>query len=567
MKDHMTARCAMIVFAASLAGPALAERGSDGQLNLLYWQPVTTMNPYISSAIKDVDAASVVLEPLARYDETGAIVPTLAADIPTLENGGVAADLRSITWTLKPGLTWSDGSPVTSEDLVFTHAYCTDPGFGCAQAAAFEGIEKIEAVDPLTVKVMFSAPKPFPYGAFVGAQSPVLQKAQFAQCLGDRAPTCTGQNVAPIGTGPFRVTEFRVNDVAVLEANPAYRDPALPAFGKLVIKGGGDPAAAARAILVTSEMDFAWNLQVQPDVLAGMLENSTGELLVSFGPSVEYIFLNQTNPDPALGDKRSTVEGGPHPFLTDPAVHWALSMALDRTLISELGYGEAGRPVCNVVAAPPAYVSTANDACLTQDVEGANRLLDEAGWVKGPDGIREKDGVRLVIDYLTSTNPVRQDTQAIVKQMWAAIGVETNLRNVDAGVFFGGDGNPDGAWRFASDVHMYMDNFTGTDPERYLAGRICSQIPSAATNWNGANIPRLCNPAYDALVDKLAMTGPMDERAAIVKELNDMLVASGAIMPLVNRADVSGKSKSLDGVRMNSWDSQLWNIAEWSRAK
>ena len=550
------------------AGAAMAERGADGALNLLYWQPLGLLNPYLSNTFKDLHGASVVLEPLARYDESGAIVPTLVVDVPTVENGGVAADLTSITWKLRPDILWSDGSPFTSADVAFTYEYCQAPSSGCAQAANFAGIKEVAAVDPQTVKITFSEAKPFPYSAFVGAFTPILQKAQFANCVGEKAASCTDQNFKPIGTGPFRVTDFVPNDVAVFEANPNYRDASKPAFGSLVIKGGGDAAAAARAVFQTGEVDFAWNLQVPPDVLQSLAAGGAGVVETAFGSAVEFLTLNLANIDPALGDKRSSLEAGPHPFNGDPAVRRALSLAIDRQALAEVNYGATGTATCNIAAAPEVYASTNTAWCLKPDVAEANRLLDEAGWVRGADGIRAKDGVRLSVNYATTVNPVRQDLQAMIKAMWAEIGVDTALRAIDAGAFFSNAaGNPDSVFSFYFDVVMYYDSFTGIDPEAFMATRICDQSPSLANNWTGNNISRYCDPEYDALVKKLAATAPLAERGEIVRQQNDLLIDRGGIIPLVHRASVSGRAVTLEGVRLNAWDSELWNIADWSRAK
>ena len=140
---------------ALCASAALAERGSDGQLNILYWQAVSIMNPFLSSGTKDIEAASLVLEPLARFDEKGELVPYLAQEIPTLENGGISEDLKTITWKLKDGLVWSDGTPVTAEDAIFTWQYCTHPEGGCAQSPNFGDVTNVEAVDPQTIKITF----------------------------------------------------------------------------------------------------------------------------------------------------------------------------------------------------------------------------------------------------------------------------------------------------------------------------------------------------------------------------------------------------------------------------
>jgi peptide/nickel transport system substrate-binding protein len=544
-------------------------RGTCGTVTLLYWQAASMMNSYLSGGTKDIHAASVVLESLARYDETGVLIPWLAEEIPTVENGGISEDLTTITWKLKPGLLWADGTPVTAADAVFSAEYCLHPDMGCNALSNFQDVESVEALDDLTVKITFSVSKPFPYGPLVSSTSPIIQKAQFENCTGAAAQECTEQNFYPIGTGPYKVKEFKANDVIVYEVNENYRDPNKPCFSEVIFKGGGDAASAARAVLETGEADYAWNLQVEPQILSAMETAGNGKVIASFGTGVERLMVNFTNPDPALGDNRSkwTEDSQfPHPFLTDINVRKALSMAIDRNTIASQLYGFAGKATCNVLPAPTIYASTANDGCITQDIAGANALLDEAGWLPGADGIRQKDGVRLSILYQTSTNSVRQSTQALIKQWWSMIGVETELRNIDSAVFFGGDpASPDTYGKFFADIQMYTNDFDGTDPERYMGNWVKGEISDESNQWLGNNIPRWTNPDYDALVAEMAQTADFDERIRIAKAQNDLLMQDYVMIPLVHRGDVSAHANSLLGVRMNSWDSELWNIADWSR--
>jgi len=554
--------------AFTLAPAAMAERGADGDVKIIYWQAPSILNPYLSGGTKDIESSSIVIEPLGRYTETGALVPYLAQEIPTVANGGVSADLTAITWRLKEGLLWSDGSPVTSADVKFTADYCMHPEGGCAQLAKFEGVTSIDTPDALTVTVNFSSPKPNPYGPFMGGQTPIIQKAQFENCMGAKAPGCTEANFNPIGTGPFVVTDFRPNDVIQMAANPNYRDPAKPAFATLTFKGGGDATGAGRSVLETGEFDYAWNLQLAPDVIANMEKAGKGVAIAGFGPLVERLEMNMTDPSSSLdADTRSTRKA-PHPFLSDINVRKALSMAIDRPLLVEVGYGKAGRVSCDLVPAPDLYAAN-NDYCMKQDIAGANALLDSAGWAKGGDGIRAKDGVRLSVLYQTSTNAVRQDFQALIKQWWGEIGVETELRNLNASVFFGGDpGSPDTFQKFYADVEMYANTFDGTDPQAYLAAYRCGNEPKPESQWQGENINRFCDPAYDAMLDELAQTGDLAKRGEIAIKLNNMLTKdSYTIVPLVHRGRVSAHAKSLGGVVLNTWDSELWNVADWHRIK
>ncbi|WP_299280330.1 peptide ABC transporter substrate-binding protein [uncultured Tateyamaria sp.] len=557
------------VASIGLAPAAFAERGADGQVSIIYWQAPSILNPYLSGGTKDIESASLVLEPLARYNETGVMVPFLAEEIPTVANGGVSEDLTSITWKIAEGMAWSDGTPVTSADVKFTADYCMHPEGGCAQAAFFDGVENVEAVDDLTVKVTFNQPKPNPYGPFVGGQSPIIQAAQFADCLGAKAPECTEANFNPIGTGPFVVDDFRPNDVIQFSANDNYRDPAKPAFASVTFKGGGDAAAAGRSVLETGEFDYAWNLQLAPDVIARMEAAGKGTAIAGFGPLVERIEMNMTDPSPDLPEGERSTVAHPHPILSDIRVREALSKAIDRALLVEVGYGQAGKVTCDLVPAPDMFAG-GDQHCYEQDIEGAKALLDEAGWTDTDgDGIRDKDGMKLELLYQTSTNAVRQDFQALIKQWWSEIGVETELRNLDASVFFGGDpGSPDTFQKFYADVEMYANTFNGTDPQQYLAAYRCGGEPKPSSQWQGENINRFCDPEYDALIDELARTGDIEKRAEIAIKMNNMLTKDTfTIVPLVHRGRVSAHANSLGGVKLNVWDSELWNVADWYRVK
>jgi len=558
--------------------PAEPGRGTDGSLSLVYWQEISIMNPYLSTGTKDFHAASLVLESLVEVKPDGTIIPALATEVPTLENGGISEDLTSITYTLKPDLVWADGTPVTADDVVFSWQYCTTPETGCASAQVFNGVSSVEAVDPQTVKITFTGPTPYPYGPFGGYLAPVIQKAQFADCVGEAAQGCSDANTNPVGTGPYKVKEFRANDTVVFEINENYRNADQPHFAEVTIKGAEDASASARAVLETGEADYGWNLQVEPAVLADMEAKGNGKVGSAFAGNVERILINFTNPDPNLGDKRSewtADDPNPHPFLSDLAVRQALSLAIDRNIIAEQLYGAGGVPTCNILSGPPAVVSTNNDACLAQDLDAANKLLDDGGYADTDgDGIRETpDGVPMKILFQTSTNSVRQKTQALIQQWWKQIGIETELKNVEAAVYFGGDpASPDTLGKFYADVQMFTNGPEGLDPQTYLAGWLCqidgkSNIAAAENDWNANNTERWCNPDYDAKFAELQAATDPAERARIAIELNDMLAQNYVNLPLIFRASVSAYANDLANIDVNGWDTEEWNIEEWSRVR
>ncbi|WP_322493984.1 peptide ABC transporter substrate-binding protein, partial [Chloroflexus sp.] len=544
--------------------PPAAQKG--GKLTILYWQAVTTLNPHLATGTKDFDGATVILEPLARYNEKDELVPFLAAEIPTIANGGVAADGTSVTWKLKPGVKWSDGTDFTAEDVIFTWQYCADPATACTTKAVFDPIDRIEKIDDTTIKIIWKQPTAYPYLPFVGPNGMILQQKQFGNCIGAAASTsaeCQAANLAPIGTNAWKLREFRPGDTVIYERNPFYRDADKVFFDEVEIKGGGDATSAARAVCETGEVDFAWNLQIPKAVLEPILANGKCDPIAGGSFGVERIVVNFANPDPALGDKRSEPDQ-PHPFLTDPAVRRAISLAIDRKAIDDQLYGPTGEPTCNVLVVP-STVNSPNTKC-DRDVAEANRILDEAGWVRKGQ-VREKDGVKLIVSFQTSINTLRQSAQAIIKSNLAEIGVQVNLKAIDASVFFGGDpGNPDTLNKFYADLQMYTNGPNSADPQQYLQGWICSEVKSSANQWRGGNDARYCNPEYDALFEQLKVELNPERRAELAIKMNDLLVNDVVVIPLINRQTPNAKLKNLEGPTFNTFDSNLWNIASWRRA-
>ena len=262
---------------------AAGTRGAGGTLKILYWQAPTILNTHLAQGTKDQDASRLILEPLAASGPDGVPVPLLAAEIPTVDNGGISKDQKSITWKLKPGVKWSDGTPFTADDVVFTWQYVADPKTAASTTQIADGVVSVEAKDPMTVVVTFKDPNPYPYQIFVSAQGPIIQKKQFQDFIGDKAKDAPG-NLAPIGTGPYKVTDFKPGDVVTYAINDNYRDPNKPFFKDVQIKGGGDATSAARAVFQTGDVDYAWNLQVESQVLNQLMQGGKGDLAIAAEP-------------------------------------------------------------------------------------------------------------------------------------------------------------------------------------------------------------------------------------------------------------------------------------------
>jgi peptide/nickel transport system substrate-binding protein len=541
------------------------QRGKGGTLRILYWQAPTILNEHLSQGTKDQDASRLVLEPLAASDPNGKPVPVLAAEIPTIDNGGISKDQTSITWKLRQDVKWSDGTPFTADDVVFTWKYVADPQTAATDTQIATGVTNVEALDPYTVKVTFKDPNPYPYQIFVSAQGVIIQKKQFENFLGATAKDAPG-NLAPIGTGPYKVVDFKPGDVVTYTMNELYRDPDKPYFHDVQIKGGGDATSAARAVFQTGESDYSWNLQVEANVLNQLSQGGKANLVTALSPNVERLNIQFADPNKDEGGARAEPDTK-HPFFSDLNVRKAFAMAVDRKSIADVLYGPTGQASCNQINSPPEYVSpnTANMDVCQYNIEMGNQLLDQAGWTRGSDGIRQKDGVRMHVVYQTTVNPLRQKEQDIVKQGWEKLGIEVELKSVDAGVFFSSDaGNPDTAAHFYADVEMYTNGASSPDQTNYINGWTSDQIASKANQWHGLNYHRWSNSDYDAIFNQLKTETDPAKRKDLIIKANDLLISQVVTIPLVARTQpTDGISKQIQGEIPNPWDSVLWNIADW----
>ena len=552
----------------SVSAAPVAKRGAGGDLKILYWQAPTILNPHQGTGTKDNDASRLILEPLASWGKDGTpIANTLAAEIPTVANGGVAKDFTSVTWKLKTGLKWSDGTAFTADDVVGTYTYMCDEASATSTFDVCEGVKSVTAKDPTTAVVTYANPNPNYFQWGVGFNTAILQKAQYANCLGAKAKDCPADQ-KPIGTGPYKVNTFKQGDVITYDLNENFRDKDKPYFKTVTFKGGGDAASAARAVFQTGDVDYAWNLQVEAAILKPMATSSTtGTLVTVYSNSLERLLLNRSNPDPALGDKRGEPDTK-HPFFSDKAVRRALAMASDRNTVATRFYGDGltGKPTCNILTAPEPMNSKSSaslDVCKF-DLAAANKELDTAGWVKGSDGVRAKGGIKLEVTYATTVNAVRQNVQNVMKQNWEQVGFKVTLKSVDAGVFFTNT-SPDGANHFWTDVEMFT-NSGDPDPTSYFNGWTCAQATGKANNWNFGNYHRYCNKDFDALVDQLRKETDQNKRNDLATKANDLLLTDVVVIPLVNRTfATSGVSKTLKGVDPTPWDSEMWNIADWTK--
>ncbi len=537
---------------------AAATRGGAGTLKLLWWQAPTLLNPHFATGTKDQDGSRLFYEPLANWDAKGNLIPVLAAEIPTVANGGIAEDGTSVTWKIKSGVKFHDGQPLTADDLVFNWEYSKDPATAAVTSGSYINI-KVEKIDDHTIKVIFPKPTPFWADAFVGTNGMIIPKHLFAAYSGAKSRDAPN-NLAPVGTGPFKFKAFNPGDLVTGDINPDYHVANQPQFDAVEMKGGGDAVSAARAVLQTGEYHYAWNLQVEDEVLKKLEASGKGKVRLVEGANIEHIEINFTDPNKEVDGERSSIKTK-HPSLSDPAVRAALALLVDRTAVEKFIYGRTAKATANAVNNPPRFAS--KNTKFEFNIKKAVALLDKAGWKPGADGIRAKGGVSLKYVFQTSINQPRQKTQAIIKQACQKAGIGIEIKSVVASVFFSSDvANPDTYPHFYADLEMYTTGPNRPDPAQWLRLFHGDEIAQKANKWQGRNVSRWKSKEFDDTWNASENVLDPIKRAAMLIHCNDLVIADNAIIPILFRLGVSATVTKLTPV-LSGWDSDVANVREW----
>ncbi|KRE09712.1 peptide ABC transporter substrate-binding protein [Bosea sp. Root381] len=537
-----------------------SKAGGGGPLKMLLWQAPTLLNPHFAAGTKEQVASRVFFEPLAGWDKEGNLVPQLAAVVPSKANGGLSEDGTSVVWTLKQGVKWHDGRPFTADDVVFTWEYARDPETAAYTSGAYRDIQ-VEKIDDFTVKVVFARPTPFWADPFVGVAGMILPKHHFGEYKGARSREAPA-NLKPVGTGPYKFAEFKPGDILTGTRNEDYHVRNQPHFDSIELKGGGDAVSAARAVLQTGEFDYAWNLQVEDEVLKRMENGGRGRVIASPAGDLEFITLNTTDPWTEVDGERSSVKTK-HPTLSDPAVRAAINLLIDRDSIQKFIYGRGGTATASFVNEPKQFKST--KLKYEFNIDKANKLLDDAGWKKGADGIREKDGKKLKYVFQTAINAPRQKTQAIIKQACQKAGIDLELKSVTPSVFFSSDlANPDTNTKFYCDMQMYTTSQSQPDPERSLNQFVSWEIATKENKWQGRNISRYSDPAADEAYRASQKELDPVRRAELLIKVNEIFCEANVILPVLSRTRLVAAGTRLN-VDHSGWDADTWNLGAWYR--
>ena len=529
----------LAVTIGAACGPQRGPAAGGGTL-VFAWQEPETLHPFYSTGTQtNALVYRVAVEGLVGVSPEGTPRPVLATGIPSTANGAARLDDAGgmvVRWTIRDGVRWSDGAPLTSADVRFTwRTVMSDPKV--ATREGYDRMADVETPDERTVVVRYRS---------IDVAYATRFDALLPRHLLDGADSAAiaAYARAPLGTGPFRITEFASGDHVTAERNAGYRVPGKPALDRVIFRFVGS-VDAAKAQLKAGEVDAALSLG-EPDA-ADLERERDISVLSAISPAVETLAFNLAQP----------VSG-------DLAIRRALLLATPKAgIVEKLLFGRT-RPAATEVpygwAAPKALAQEGYDPARARDV------LERAGWLAGADGVRAKAGVRASLRIVSTTgNRLREQIEQVLVDEWRAIGVEARIQNVPNATLTGSWQSGGLRKRGEFDVLLAQTGITGADPQSYLAQRHrCEAIPRAENNGAGSNYERLCDPRIDALLDEAGRTLDPERRRAVYADVLATLNERAVAIWLYERGRYDAYRARVQGYVANGWDVATWNVAEWS---
>jgi len=518
---------------ASSARAAAPSGKPTGQAILGFSQEVTVLHPLMTANEVDQGVWWNLFSPLWMLDEQGKLVPVLAKSVPTIENGGISAD--GLTWRveLRRDVKWHDGKPLTAEDIRYSINLMKNPSFRARNRAAFELITSV-AIEGDHV-ITWRLKEPYAPLTFVLSWTFIVPSHILSQ---DSDPNSPKFAAAPVGTGPFRFVSRKTGDHLILEANANYFGKP-PGLNRLIFKYVPD-LNAMYTQFKTGEIDFIGLQGIPANFYKEATALSGRRVHAAARSAVENLTLNLA-----------------HPALADKAVRKALNIAIDRQSICDLVYYGLPKPANNFLV-PSHWAYNPNLPKPEYDPKKAAAMLDKAGWVRGPDGIRVKNGVRLSFTNSTVTgNQLRAQTQQLIADDFKKIGVEMLIKNMVAAVLWAD------FWRNSEfDSLMTAPTYTiASDPDvthRFGSAAIPKQTGS------GSNVSQYKNPGVDALLARGRQEYNVAKRKEIYAKVQELIMDDLPFLPLFNSVEIEGTKAGLDGYASNvNALANSWNAATW----
>ena len=537
--------------------PPVSSEGGGGTVTLIIPEEPTTLNYFLAdAAIVRQAAEATAMTGLATINEKGEYVATLAQELPSLDNGGLSADYLTVTWKLREGLKWSDGEALTSDDVKFTVEVLSNPDAGALTGTSgFDLITSVETPDDLTAVLTYSAPYPgyldqFAYGLFP------------RHATGEPADMANWEwNRNPVAAGPFIVSNWASGESITMTRNPNYYETGKPYLDSLVFAIVPEPAAQTAMMLNSEAQMQLWPGEFKADYDELLKGIATQHLI----PGIWNMAIDFNLSAPFDGDPTASA---PHPILGDIRVRQAIASAIDyQTLQKDVLKGSAGDSTN-----PFAYGWYQCDLprAFGYDVEKANQLLDEAGWVMGDDGIRvakgamyAEDGTRLSLELqgYTAFDPLQLTEEFIVENL-KAVGVEARIQNYDFSIIFGTfeDNSPRAVGDY--DMLIFDRGFT-TEPQGYNFDAYHSSRIPTAENPTGGNYFRWVNADVDAALETAGSSFDLQTRKDAYCTVGQAVIDDLPQVYLYLFQDNYGVANNLDGYVLSTWGSMSWGAQNW----
>jgi len=481
------------------------------------YEDVDSMIPNGVSETYAVLVDQAIWAPLFYGDSKGNVHPGLASEIPTQANGDVSADLKTWTFKLRPNVVWSDGQPLNADDVNFTWKLWVNPKFGAYSTAGYNEIKSADvSADKLSITFHLSAPyEPFVALWTDGGLAP-LPAHHFASMSPDSILKSPDNLNPSVTDGPFMMSESKPGDHFTVVRNPKYyrASEGLPYLDKIVFRLIPDQNTILKDFQAGS-ITSSWFL----DVTKTAAYKALGNYHLVANPNASNFEAMYFNLD--------------KPALKDVTVRKAISMAINYNALIQTARRGQAVPLCtdHGKAYVPGFQPDA--ACPKYDPAAANALLDQAGYTKGADGVRTKNGLRLEFMYSTTANNAwRAADETILQQNFQAIGIKLNIQNYSADTYFGSV-LPNGKF----DIGEFEDSWTYDADDSSLFA--CNQVPSTANSFSGGNYSRYCNKQLDALLQQELSTGDPNKRQQIFNQEHQIYLTDFPFITLYGPTDIA----------------------------
>ncbi len=517
-----------------------------------------SFNAYLNDTGYEMLIGELVFGALVEIGPDGNYYPELALDLPTLTNGGLSEDGLTVTWRLRPGVVWSDGTLFSSADVRFTWQSLRDSGIW---APGFDLIQDVETPDPLTAIVRYRQFYPNYLVQFGGSGTGVFPAHA---CGPTNEMLFWDCNLEPVSTGPFVLAQWVPGVRLIFNPNPRYFVPDRPLAPQLVVEVQADPEFRQRNL---ERGNAHLDLWPEEPVLGRLEINKSGTVGIKRTEPPRFVLRLVPNQS-APGSLDSST---PHPVLADVRVRQAIRQAIDVNRLNEEAF--AGRAI-------PIETELFQLGCQVPGYDFnpgvASVLLDQAGWVfTAPEEVVRRcqgcgtvpDGTPLTLQSYTylEFGEEMEEAHRLIQDMLVEVGIELQLESVEGGKLWGTWADNGIEIRGNFDLDLWDDGYTGVDPTIYLSNIYDPRAIPTRDNPNaGVNYSRYRNPDLIGLFDALYTPLPNNRRRVLLCELAIILDQDLPQIPLLALPDVYGYNLDLQGLIPHIYDTVTWNAADWS---